>query len=141
MWSLIGVGVLAAFIYSVIATIFPSLIPMEAKTGHGVAVYYEAACMIVSLSLLGQIMELKARAQTADSLRALLRLQPHTAKRVRDDVVEEVDISQIKENDILQISSGEQIPLDGIVIDGKTYVDESMMTGEPVPVKNSWKIK
>ena len=135
MWSLIGVGVLAAFIYSVIATIFPSLIPMEAKTGHGVAVYYEAACMIVSLSLLGQIMELKARAQTADSLRALLRLQPHTAKRVRDDVVEEVDISQIKENDILQISSGEQIPLDGIVIDGKTYVDESMMTGEPVPVK------
>ena len=134
MWSLIGVGVLAAFIYSVIATIFPSLIPMEAKTGHGVAVYYEAACMIVSLSLLGQIMERKARAQTADSLRALLRLQPHTAKRVRDDVVEEVDISQIKENDILQISSGEQIPLDGIVIDGKIYVDESMMTGEPVPV-------
>lgn len=135
MWSLIGVGILAAFIYSVIATIFPSMIPMEAKTGHGVAVYYEAACMIVSLSLLGQIMELKARAQTADSLRALLRLQPHTAKRVHDDKVEEVDISQIKENDILQISSGEQIPLDGIVIEGTTYVDESMMTGEPVPVK------
>lgn len=135
MWSLIGVGVLAAFIYSVVATIFPSLIPVEAKTGHGVAVYYEAACMIVSLSLLGQILELKARSQTANSLKALLRLQPAKAKLVQNDQVKEVDIAMIKQGDILQISSGEQIPLDGLVVDGKTYVDESMMTGEPVPVK------
>lgn len=135
MWSLIGVGVLAAFIYSVIATIFPSLIPIEAKTGHGVAVYFEAACMIVSLSLLGQILELKARSQTANSLKALLRLQPAKAKLVQHDQVVEVDIAMVKQGDILQISSGEQIPLDGLVVDGKTYVDESMMTGEPVPVK------
>ncbi|NNH01079.1 heavy metal translocating P-type ATPase [Acinetobacter sp. ANC 5414] len=135
MWSLIGVGVLAAFIYSVIATVFPSLIPMQAKTGHGVAVYYEAACMIVSLSLLGQIMELKARAKTADALKSLLKLQPHTAKLVQHDQVVEVDIGMVKQGDILQISSGDQIPLDGIVVEGKTYVDEAMMTGEPVPVK------
>ena len=135
MWSLIGVGVLAAFIYSVIATVFPSLIPMQAKTGHGVAVYFEAACMIVSLSLLGQIMELKARAKTADSLKSLLKLQPHTAKLVQHDQVVEVDIASVKQGDILQISSGDHIPLDGIVVEGKTYVDEAMMTGEPVPVK------
>ncbi|MEO3355733.1 heavy metal translocating P-type ATPase [Acinetobacter haemolyticus] len=135
MWSLIGVGVLAAFIYSVVATIFPSLIPVEAKTGHGVAVYYEAACMIVSLSLLGQVLELKARSQTANSLKALLRLQPSKAKLVQDDQVVDVDIAMIKQGDVLQIASGEQIPLDGVVIEGKTYVDESMMTGEPVPVK------
>ncbi|MCH7311111.1 heavy metal translocating P-type ATPase [Acinetobacter sp. ANC 4805] len=135
MWSLIGVGVFAAFIYSVVATIFPSLIPVEAKTGHGVAVYFEAACMIVSLSLLGQILELKARSQTANSLKALLRLQPAKAKLVQHDQVVEVDISMVKQGDILQISSGEQIPLDGVVVDGKTYVDESMMTGEPVAVK------
>ena len=135
MWSLIGVGVLAAYIYSVVATIFPSVIPMEAKTGHGVAVYFEAACMIVSLSLLGQIMELKARAKTADSLKALLKLQANTAKLVQNDQVVEVDIGMVKQGDILQISSGEQIPLDGVVVEGKTHVDEAMMTGEPVPVK------
>lgn len=135
MWSLIGVGVLAAFIYSVIATIFPSLIPVEAKTGHGVAVYFEAACMIVSLSLLGQIMELKARAKTADSLKSLLRLQANTATLVQGNELLEVDISMVKQGDILQIASGEQVPLDGVVVDGKTYIDEAMMTGEPVPVK------
>lgn len=135
MWSLIGIGVLAAFIYSVFATIFPTLIPSEAKTGHGVAVYYEAACMIISLSLLGQILELKARAKTADSLKALLRLQPAKAKRIENNKSVEVEISEIVKGDILQISSGEQIPLDGIVLEGKTYVDEAMMTGEPLPVK------
>ena len=135
MWSLIGVGVLAAFIYSVVATIFPSLIPMAAKTGHGVAVYFEAACMIVSLSLLGQIMELKARAKTADSLKSLLRLQANTATLVQNGELVDIDISMIQQGDILQIASGEQVPLDGVVVDGKTYVDESMMTGEPVPVK------
>ncbi|QDK98469.1 heavy metal translocating P-type ATPase [Acinetobacter tandoii] len=135
MWSLIGVGVLAAYIYSVVATLFPGLIPMAAKTGHGVAVYFEAACMIVSLSLLGQIMELKARAKTADSLKALLKLQVNTAKLVQADQVVEVEIGMVKQGDILQIASGEQIPLDGVVVEGKTYVDEAMMTGEPVPVK------
>ena len=135
MWSLIGVGVIAAFFYSLVATIFPSLIPIEAKTGHGVAVYFEAACMIVSLSLLGQIMELKARAKTADSLKSLLRLQANTATLVQDDQLLEVDISMVKQGDILQIASGEQVPLDGVVVDGKSYIDEAMMTGEPIPVK------
>ena len=135
MWSLIGVGILAAFIYSVVATIFPSLIPMEAKTGHGVAVYFEAACMIVSLSLLGQIMELKARAKTADSLKALLKLQPTTAKRIENGQTIQVDIDDIQQGDILLIASGEQIPLDGVVVEGQTHINESMMTGEPLPVK------
>ena len=135
MWSLIGVGVLAAFIYSVFATLFPVLIPNEAKTGHGVAVYYEAACMIVSLSLLGQILELKARAKTADSLKSLLKLQPSKAKRVENNQLVEVEITDIHQGDILQISSGEHVPLDGIVVEGKTYIDEAMMTGEPLPVK------
>ena len=135
MWSLIGVGILAAFIYSVVATIFPSLIPMEAKTGHGVAVYFEAACMIVSLSLLGQIMELRARAKTADSLKALLKLQPTTAKRIENGQTIQVDIDDIQQGDILLIASGEQIPLDGVVVEGQTHIDESMMTGEPLPVK------
>ena len=135
MWSLIGVGILAAFIYSVVATIFPNLIPIEAKTGHGVAVYFEAACMIVSLSLLGQIMELKARAKTADSLKSLLKLQATKAKRIENGQIVEVDIADIHQGDVLQISSGEQIPLDGIVIEGQTYVDEAMMTGEPLPIK------
>lgn len=135
MWSLIGVGILAAFIYSVVATLFPALIPMQAKTGHGVAVYYEAACMIVSLSLLGQIMELKARAKTADALKVLLRLQPSKAKKIQQGVVVEVDIAEIQQDDLLQIVSGEQIPLDGVVVEGSSHVDESMMTGEPLAVK------
>lgn len=135
MWSLIGVGILAAFIYSVVATVFPSLIPMQAKTGHGVAVYFEAACMIVSLSLLGQIMELKARAKTADALKSLMKLQPSKAKRIEQGQAVEVDIADIQQGDILQIASGEQIPLDGVVIEGVSHVDESMMTGEPLPVK------
>lgn len=135
MWSLIGVGILAAFIYSLVATVFPSLIPMQAKTGHGVAVYFEAACMIVSLSLLGQIMELKARAKTADSLKSLLKLQSTTAKRVEQGVAVEVDIAEIQQDDLVQIASGEQIPLDGVVVEGESHVDESMLTGEPLPVK------
>ena len=135
MWSLIGVGILAAFVYSVVATVFPSLIPMQAKTGHGVAVYFEAACMIVSLSLLGQIMELKARAKTADALKSLLKLQPTTAKRIKHGQVVEVEIAEIHLDDILQIASGERIPLDGIVVEGSSHVDEAMMTGEPLPVR------
>ncbi|WP_410487456.1 heavy metal translocating P-type ATPase [Acinetobacter sp. SAAs470] len=135
MWSLIGVGVLAAFLYSIVATLFPTFIPIQAKTAHGVAVYFEAACMIVSLSLLGQMMELKARSKTADSLKSLLKLQPTTATLLRAGQPVEVDIAVIQKGDILQIASGEQIPLDGIVREGTTYVDEAMMTGEPVPVK------
>lgn len=135
MWSLIGVGVIAAFAYSVFATLFPNLIPDAAKTGHGAAVYFEAACMIVSLSLLGQILELRARAKTADSLKALLRLQPHTAKKISDSGIEELAVEQIQLDDVILISSGEQVPLDGVVIDGQTYIDESMMTGEAQAVK------
>ena len=137
MWSLIGVGILAAFIYSVVATLFPALIPIQAKTGHGVAVYFEAACMIVSLSLLGQIMELKARAKTADALKSLLKLQPSQAKRIQAGEVVEVAVEHIQQGDILQISSGEQIPVDGVVVAGQSHVDESMMTGEPLAVKKA----
>ena len=135
MWSLIGVGVLAAFIYSIFATIFPNLIPQQVQTAHGVAVYFEAACMIVSLSLLGQMMELKARAKTADALKSLLKLQVNQATLVKNDQFIQVEIDQVQVGDILQIKAGEQVPLDALVTEGQTYVDESMMTGEPLAVK------
>jgi Cu+-exporting ATPase len=127
MWSLIGVGVLAAYIYSVVATIFPSVIPMEAKTGHGVAVYFEAACMIVSLSLLGQIMELSTcqdRRFTQSLTQTASQHGQVGSKRSSGGSGYWHGQTRRYFTDFL----GEQIPLDGVVVEGKTYVDEAMMT-------------
>ena len=135
MWTLIGTGVGAAFVYSVVAAIAPGLFP-ESLHEHGrVGVYFEAAAIIVSLTLLGQMLELRARASTSDALKALLGLAPKTARRVRDDGIEEdVPLEQVQVGDRLRIRPGEKIPVDGVVIAGRSNVDESMLTGEAIPV-------
>jgi Cu+-exporting ATPase len=137
MWTLIGLGVSAAFSYSVIATLAPALLPsaFHAMAMGGVPVYFESAAVIVSLTLLGQIMELKARAATADAIKALMRLAPQTAHRI-DALGREVDVAlaEVKVGDTLRVRPGEQIPVDGVVVNGHSAVDEAMLTGEPLPV-------
>ena len=136
MWTLIGSGVTAAYGYSLLATIAPSLFP-AAFAGHGgrVGVYYEAAAVIVSLTLLGQIMELKARSQTSSAIKALLGLAPKTARRIRqDDTEEDVPLTHVHIGDTLRVRPGEKVPVDGTVLEGESALDESMLTGEPIPV-------
>jgi Cu+-exporting ATPase len=135
MWTLIGTGTGAAFVYSLLAAFLPEMFPQALRLHGGVGVYFEAAAVIVSLTLLGQMMELKARARTGDALRALLKLAPSRARRILADGREEdVDVSAVQPGDRLRIRPGEQIPVDGRVIDGQSAVDESMLTGEPMPV-------
>ncbi len=137
MWTLIGLGVGSAFGYSVIATLAPDLLPHAMHgTGMGVApVYFESAAVIVSLTLLGQIMELKARAATADAIKALMRLTPQTAHRI-DATGHEVEVSlaEVRVGDCLRVRPGEQVPVDGVVLDGYSAIDEAMLTGEPLPI-------
>ncbi len=137
MFSLIGLGVVVAFVYSVLATIIPDLFPESFRTHHGqVGVYFEAAAVIVTLVLLGQVMELRARSKTGAAIRALLGLSPKTARLVKTDGTEEdIPVEHIKKGDLLRVRPGEKIPADGIVIDGSTSVDESMLTGESIPVE------
>ncbi|MDW5443506.1 heavy metal translocating P-type ATPase [Polaromonas sp. SM01] len=135
MWTLIGLGTSAAFIYSVIATVAPDVFPPSFVAMGRVAVYFEAAAVIISLTLLGQILELKARSQTSAAIKSLLRLAPKTARRIRPDGSEEdVPLTHVHEGDQLRVRPGEKVPVDGIVTDGSSAVDESMLTGEPMPV-------
>jgi len=136
MWTLIGLGVLAAFAYSVLATVAPGVFP-DTFRAHGgrVGVYFEAAAVIVSLTLLGQILELRARSQTSAAIKSLLGLAPKTARRIRSDGSEEdVPITHVHPGDVLRVRPGEKVPVDGVVVDGESAVDESMLTGEPMPV-------
>lgn len=135
MWTLIGTGVGAAYLYSVTATAAPGIFP-EGLTMHGrVGVYYEAAAVIVSLTLLGQILELRARSQTSEAIKSLLRLAPKTARRIRSEgVEEEIPLAQVHVGDSLRIRPGERVPVDGVVVEGESAIDESMLTGEPLPV-------
>ncbi|MCZ7560852.1 MAG: copper-translocating P-type ATPase [Burkholderiaceae bacterium] len=135
MWTLIGPGVGAAFLYSVAATVAPAWFP-ESFIVHGrVAVYFEAAAVIVSLTLLGQVLELKARGQTSAAIKALLGLAPKTARRLNDDGTEgDVPLAHVHVGDRLRVRPGEKVPVDGVVLDGESPVDESMLTGEPIPV-------
>ncbi len=135
MFTLIGLGVSSAYGYSIVATIAPGIFP-AAFAAHGrIGVYFEAAAVIVSLTLLGQILELKARSQTSAAIRSLLGLAPKTARRLRDDGSEEdVPLDQVGIGDRLRVRPGEKVPIDGVVLEGESHVDESMLTGEPVPV-------
>jgi Cu+-exporting ATPase len=137
MFTLIGLGVSVAYWYSIIALLFPNIFPESFRgEGGGVGVYFEAAAVIVTLVLLGQILELRARGQTSAAIKALLGLAPKAARRIREDGSEEdVPLDQVSPGDKLRIRPGEKVPVDGVVIDGLSSVDESMITGEPIPVQ------
>jgi Cu+-exporting ATPase len=135
MWTLIGSGVLAAYVYSVVATVAPRLFPQTFMTHGRVGVYFEAAAVIVTLTLLGQILELRARSQTSAAIKSLLGLAPKTARRISADAVEEdIPLNHVHVNDMLRVRPGEKVPVDGVVSEGESAVDESMLTGEPLPV-------
>lgn len=135
MWTLIGTGVGAAYLYSVIATVAPGIFPDSFREHGRVGVYFEAAAVIVSLTLLGQMLELRARSQTSAAIKALLRLAPKTARRIRADGGEEdIEVSHVHIGDRLRVRPGENVPTDGTVEDGHSSVDESMITGESLPV-------
>jgi len=135
MWTLIGLGTGAAFVYSVVATVVPGAFPSSFVSMGRVAVYFEAAVVIISLTLLGQILELKARSQTSAAIKSLLGLSPKTARRIQPDGREEdIPLSHVHVGDALRIRPGEKVPVDGVVLEGSSAVDESMLTGEPMPV-------
>ncbi|RKG95476.1 copper-transporting ATPase, partial [Corallococcus sp. CA047B] len=138
MFTLIALGAGAAYLFSGVATLFPHLLPDGARTGHGdtAPVYYEAAAIILTLVALGQVLELRARHATSGALRALLSLAPATARRIGDDGHEEdVPLSEVHVGDRLRVRPGEKVPVDGEVLEGASAVDESLVTGEPVPVE------
>ncbi|WP_437186619.1 heavy metal translocating P-type ATPase [Planctomicrobium sp. SH668] len=134
MFSLIGVGAAAAYLFSVVAVVFPSVIPSAFYQHGSVPLYFEAAAMIITLVILGQVLELLARKRTGGAIRELLSLVPATARRLRNDDVEEISVDDIRLGDILRVVPGDRIPIDGIVVRGNSFVDESMLTGEPNPV-------
>jgi len=135
MWTLIGLGTSAAFVYSVVATVAPGVFPASFVSMGRVSVYFEAAAVIISLTLLGQILELKARSQTSAAIRSLLGLSPKTARRINADGAEEdIPLTHVHVGDTLRVRPGEKVPVDGVVVDGGSAVDESMLTGEPMPV-------
>ncbi|HJX93759.1 MAG TPA: heavy metal translocating P-type ATPase, partial [Pyrinomonadaceae bacterium] len=137
MFTLIGLGVGVAYVYSLIATITPGAFPHSFRGHSGsVALYFEASAVITSLVLLGQVLELKARSQTGAAIKALLGLAPKTARRVTQDGREEdVALELLRPNDLLRVRPGEKVPVDGVIVEGRSSVDESMVTGEPIPVE------
>ncbi|MCJ7603157.1 MAG: cadmium-translocating P-type ATPase [Desulfobulbaceae bacterium] len=137
MFTLIGLGVSVAFIYSLIAVLFPEVFPVTMRGADGsVGVYFEAAAVIVTLILLGQVMELRARSQTGAAIKALLGLAPKTARKINEDGSEiDIPLEHVQVGDVLRIRPGEKVPVDGMVVDGTSSVDESMISGEPIPVK------
>ncbi|POA77448.1 heavy metal translocating P-type ATPase [Pseudomonas sp. DP16D-R1] len=135
MWTLIGLGTAAAYLYSVVATLFPQSFPTTFMQNGRIGVYFEAAAVIISLTLLGQILELKARSQTSAAIKSLLGLSPKTARRINADGQEEdIPLTHVHLGDHLRVRPGEKVPVDGSVLEGESAVDESMLTGEPVPV-------
>ena len=138
MFTLIGLGVGVAYGYSLVATLAPHIFPASLRTMGGmVPVYFEAAAVITTLVLLGQVLELRARAATGKAIRALLRLAPKTARRLVDGKEEDVPLAEVQVGDLLRIRPGEKVPVDGSVVEGRSSVDESMITGEPVPVEKA----
>jgi Cu+-exporting ATPase len=139
MFTLIGLGVSIAFVYSVVAVLAPGVFPAAFRDASGnVGVYFEAAAVIVTLVLLGQVLELRARSRTGSAIRALLGLAPAVARRINEDGVEEdIPLEHVHVGDRLRVRPGEKVPVDGVVIEGASNVDESMVTGEPVPVRKT----
>lgn len=139
MFTLIGLGVSVSFLYSMFATLFPNIFPDSFRSSDGlVDVYFEAAGVIVTLILLGQVLELRARSQTNTAIKKLLGLSAKTARRVNKNGIEEdVELNVVHVGDILRVRPGEKVPVDGVVIEGNSFIDESMITGEPVPVQKS----
>ena len=139
MWTLIAIGVGAAFAFSIVALLAPSVFPAELRNHHGLApVYFEAAAVIIILVLVGQVMELSARERTGDAIRALLSLAPKTARRVSEDGEEaDAPLEDIETGDLLRVRPGEAVPVDGVVTEGVSSVDESLLTGEPIPVQKT----
>jgi Cu+-exporting ATPase len=137
MFTLIGLGTSVAYVYSVIATVAPSIFPASFRDTHGeVAVYFEAAAVIITLVLFGQVLELRARSRTGSAIRALLGLAPGTARRIDENGNErDVLLEEVRVGDRLRVRPGEKIPVDGDVVEGASSVDESMLTGEPIPVE------
>ncbi|MGI3170076.1 heavy metal translocating P-type ATPase [Pseudooceanicola sp. C21-150M6] len=138
MWTLIGLGTGAAYLFSIVSMLAPGLLPAQMADGMGMTpVYFEATAVILVLVLIGQVMELAARERTGDAIRALMDLAPKTARRVSDGTEEDVPLEELKAGDILRVRPGESVPVDGVVTEGRSSVDESMITGEPVPVEKT----
>lgn len=135
MWTLIGLGTSAAFLYSVVATLVPGAFPDAFVSMGRVAVYFEAAVVIITLTLFGQILELRARSQTSAAIKSLLRLAPKSARLIKADGSEQdVPLADVQAGDELRVRPGERVPVDGVVLEGSSAVDESMLTGEPLPI-------
>lgn len=136
MWTLIGLGTGAAYLFSIVSLLVPGILPAQMQDGMGMTpVYFEATAVILVLVLVGQVMELAARERTGDAIRALMDLAPKTARRVSGDAEEDVPLDALHSGDILRVRPGESVPVDGVVTEGRSSVDESMITGEPVPVE------
>src|SRR5690606_8555907 len=136
MFTLIGLGVSVAYGYSVIAALFPGLFPLSFRHNGEVGVYFEAAAVIVTLILLGQVIELRARSQTGQAIKKLLGMAAKSARRIREDGTEEdIPLEHVHRGDRLRVRPGEKVPVDGRVLEGRSHVDESMVTGEPIPVE------
>ena len=135
MWTLISIGTGAAFVYSIVAALAPGLFPASFESHGRIGVYFEAAAVIISLTLLGQMLELRARSQTSAAIKSLLGLAPKTARRIAPDGTEEdVPLNHVHVGDLLRVRPGEKVPVDGVVVEGVSSIDESMLTGEPMPV-------
>ena len=137
MFTLIAIGVGAAFAFSAVAMLMPGLFPDAMQHGAGVAIYFEAAAVIIVLVLLGQVLELRARSRTGSAIKALLSLAPPTARQVAPDGDHEVPLDQVKVGDWLRVVPGDKVPVDGTVVEGHSSVEESMITGEPLPVEKA----
>jgi P-type Cu+ transporter len=136
MFTLIGLGVAISYIYSLVAALLPDIFPVAFRGKDGeVGTYFEAAASITTLVLLGQVLELRARSKTGSAIKALLGLAPKTARRVKGGTEEDVPLDQVQAGDLLRVRPGEKVPVDGVVTEGASTVDESMITGEPMPVE------